>query len=101
MCSIPDRLDLFFDTESRDTGLFDAKTKHNWMVNKGTRNSEFRRVRKRPLGHYWVNVLDVMFRCEALLQRCPQPQQVRLRGWNTPAQERVSHLEVKFSFLYM
>ena len=42
MCSIQDRLDLFFVHESRDTGLFAEKIEHNWMVNKCTRNSSFR-----------------------------------------------------------
>ena len=42
MCSIQDILDLFFLPESRATGLFAAKTEHNWMVNKCNRNSTLR-----------------------------------------------------------
>ena len=42
MCSIHDRLDLFLLLKAEIQAFFDAKTEHNWMVNKCTRNSSLR-----------------------------------------------------------
>ena len=42
MGSIQDRLDVFLFLKAEIQAFFDAKTEHNWMVNKCTRNSSFR-----------------------------------------------------------
>ena len=45
MCSFQDRLDLFLFLKAEIQAFFQffaAKTEHDWMVNKCTRNSSFR-----------------------------------------------------------
>ena len=48
---IHDRLDLFLFLKAEIQVFFAAKTEHNWMVNKNTKNSSYRIYFKGPVAY--------------------------------------------------